>query len=182
MKHLIQYKIFETKDISSEVRQTINDMSLDLIDSGLIANIETYFVHFPETWVNGRYVRSGTLHPSERSGYCFVDIIIWKHKGDYLHIPYTLDRECIDFLLSLNSYMLSNEYKLKNVTINTGGSEPNLHVSHAKVIEYDKRPFADVKLTIIDNIEKLYTETVEEVSICFFGYSGTSPNYKDPNN
>lgn len=83
--------------LSDDMYQTITDMSLDLVDNGFQVDILQRAV---------------------------IDIVIWKHKGDDWHIPYKFDKECSDFMVSINSYMTSNGYKLKEVTI-VESSSPN---------------------------------------------------------
>jgi hypothetical protein len=117
--------------LPDDVYQTIKDMSLDLVDNGLQMDI-----------LQGRS----------------VDIVIWKHTGDDWHIPYKFDKECLDFLLSINNYMISSGYTLVEVCINKGGSEPNNTFN-----------MTTNKITIEQILKLISTsyDTVEEVSITF---------------
>lgn len=115
--------------LPDDVRQTINDMSLDLTDNGIQVDI----------------LQKG-----------LVDIVIWKHNGDDWHIPYKFDKDCLNFLLSLNNYMISNKYTPVELTIVPPGSRPNNN--------FDMTKF-DIK-KVLELIPTSY-DTVEEVSISF---------------
>ena len=105
MKYLKKYKLFESSsyDRHSETKNTIRDMSLELEDNGLQVDIQD----------------KGDL-----------TIVIWKHKGDEWHMKYDFDDECIDFLLRLNDYMISNGFVLEDVTIVCGETTPNKRLTN----------------------------------------------------